>query len=85
MYQRKIVLADADFDKLLHWASQPHYLQNIGQVVAPFMYLLALGFCLPTHQRKRLCRFAETFDTPSVRDLIEDARKGKDGKRVNLF
>ena len=49
------------------------------------MYLLALGFCLPTHQRERLCRFAETFDTPSVRDLIEDARKGKDGKRVNLF
>ena len=85
IYQRKIVLKDDDFNKIMSYVTQPKYLEHIGQVINPFLFILAASYLYPEENRQKIVDFSRQFDISIVKDLINDVTKGKDGRRVSLF
>ena len=85
IYQRKIVLKDDDFNKIRSYVTQPKYLEHIGQVINPFLFILAASYLYPEENRQKIIDFSRQFDISIVKDLINDVTKGKDGRRVSLF
>ena len=85
IYQRKIVLKDDDFNKIMSYVTHPKYLEHIGQVINPFLFILAASYLFSKENRKRILVFPEQFDVQILRDIISDVKKGKDGKRINFF
>ena len=85
IYQRKIVLKDDDFNKIMSYVTQPKYLEHIGQVINPFLFILAASYLFSESSREKILIFSEQFDVQIVRDIISDVKKGKDGKRINFF
>ena len=84
IYQRKIVLKDDDF-KIMSYVTQPKYLEHIGQVINPFLFILAASYLYPEQNRQKIVDFSRQFDISIVKDLINDVTKGKDGRRISLF
>ena len=85
IYQRKIVLKDDDFNKIMSYVTHPKYLEHIGQVTNPFLFILAASYLFSESSREKILIFSEQFDVQIVRDIISDVKKGKDGKRINFF
>lgn len=85
IYQRKIVLKDDDFNKIMSYVTQPKYLEHIGQVINPFLFILAASYLYPEQNRQKIVDFSCQFDITIVKDIINDVTKGKDGRRVSLF
>ena len=85
IYQRKIVLKDDDFNKIMSYVTQPKYLEHIGKVTNPFLFILAASYLFSESSREKILIFSEQFDVQLVRDIISDVKKGKDGKRINFF
>jgi len=85
IYQRKIVLKDDDFNKIMSHVTQPKYLEHIGKVTNPFLFILAASYLFSESSREKILIFSEQFDVQIVRDIISDVKKGKDGKRINFF
>ena len=85
IYQRKIVLKDEDFEKIMTFITKDVYLENIRETIAPFMYILAASYLYPEENRQKIVDFSRQFDISIVKDLINDVTKGKDGRRVSLF
>ena len=85
IYQRKIVLKDDDFNKIMSYVTHPKYLEHIGQVINPFLFILAASYLFSESSREKILIFSEQFDVQLVRDIISDVKKGKDGKRINFF
>ena len=85
IYQRKIVLKDDDFNKIMSYVAQPKYLEHIGKVTNPFLFILAASYLFSESSREKILIFSEQFDVQLVRDIISDVKKGKDGKRINFF
>ena len=85
IYQRKIVLTDEDFEKIMTFITKDVYLENIRGTIAPFMYILAASYLYPEQNRQKIVDFSRQFDISTVKDLINDVTKGKDGRRVSLF
>ena len=52
IYQRKIVLKDDDFNKIMSYVTQPKYLEHIGQVINPFLFILAASYLYPEENRQ---------------------------------
>lgn len=65
--------------------TQPKYLEHIGQVTNPFLFILAASYLYPEQNRQKIVDFSRQFDISIVKDLINDVTKGKDGRRVSLF
>ena len=78
IYQRKIVLKDDDFNKIMSYVTQPKYLEHI-------LFILAASYLYPEENRQKIVDFSRQFDISIVKDLINDVTKGKDGRRVSLF
>ena len=85
IYQRKIVLTDEDFEKIMTFITKDVYLENIRGTIAPFMYILAASYLYPEQNRQKIVDFSRQFDISIVKDLINDVTKGKDGRRISLF
>ena len=85
IYQRKIVLKDDDFNKIMSYVTHPKYLEHIGQVINPFLFILAVSYLYPEENRQKIVDFSRQFDITIVKDIISDVTKGKDGRRVSLF
>ena len=85
IYQRKIVLKDDDFNKIMSYVTQPKYLEHIGQVINPFLFILAASYLFSEKNREKIVDFSRQFDISTVKDLINDVTKGKDGRRISLF
>ena len=85
LYLRKIVLKDDDFEKIMTFISKDVYLENIGKVTNPFLFILAASYLFSQSNRDKILSFSEQFDVQLVKDIISDVKKGKDGKRINFF
>ena len=85
IYMKKIVLKDDDFNKIMSYVTQPKYLEHIGKVTNPFLFILAASYLYPEENRQKIVDFSRQFDISIVKDLINDVTKGKDGRRVSLF
>ena len=85
IYQRKIVLKDDDFNKIMSHVTEPKYLEHIGKVTNPFLFILAASYLFSQSNRDKILSFSEQFDVQLVKDIISDVKKGKDGKRINFF
>ena len=85
IYQRKIVLKDDDFNKIMSHVTQPKYLEHIGQVTNPFLFILAASYLYPEENRQKIVDFSRQFNEVHINTIIEDVSKGKDGRRVSLF
>ena len=85
IYMKKIVLKDDDFNKIMSYVTQPKYLEHIGKVTNPFLFILAASYLFSESSREKILIFSEQFDVQIVRDIISDVKKGKDGKRINFF
>lgn len=85
LYMRKIVLTDEDFEKIMTFITKDVYLENIRGTIAPFMYILAASYLYPEQNRQKIVDFSRQFDISTVKDLINDVTKGKDGRRISLF
>ena len=85
IYMKKIVLKDDDFNKIMSYVTQPKYLEHIGKVTNPFLFILAASYLFSESSREKILIFSEQFDVQLVRDIISDVKKGKDGKRINFF
>ena len=85
IYQRKIVLKDDDFNKIMSYVTQPKNLEHIGQVINPFLFILAASYLYPEQNRQKIVDFSRQFNEVHINTIIEDVSKGKDGKRIRLF
>lgn len=85
IYMKKLVLKDDDFNRIMSYVTQPKYLEHIGKVTNPFLFILAASYLFSKENRKKILVFSEQFDVQIVRDIISDVKKGKDGKRINFF
>lgn len=85
IYQRKIVLKDDDFNKIMSYVTQPKYLEHIGQVINPFLFILAASYLYPEENRQKIVDFSRQFNEVHINTIIDDVSKGKDGRRVSLF
>ena len=85
IYQRKIVLKDDDFNKIMSYVTQPKYLEHIGQVINPFLFILAASYLYPEQNRQKIVDFSRQFNEVHINTIIDDVSKGKDGRRVSLF
>ena len=85
IYMKKIVLTDEDFEKIMTFITKDVYLENIRGIIAPFMYILAASYLYPEQNRQKIVDFSRQFDISTVKDLINDVTKGKDGRRISLF
>ena len=85
IYMKKIVLTDEDFEKIMTFITKDVYLENIRGTIAPFMYILAASYLYPEQNRQKIVDFSRQFDISTVKDLINDVTKGKDGRRISLF
>ena len=85
IYQRKIVLKDDDFNKIMSYVTQPKYLEHIGQVINPFLFILAASYLYPEQNRQKIVDFSCQFNEVHINTIIEDVSKGKDGRRIRLF
>ena len=85
IYMKKIVLKDDDFNKIMSYVTQPKYLEHIGKVTNPFLFILAASYLYPEQNRQKIVDFSRQFDISIVKDIINDVTKGKDGRRVSLF
>ena len=85
IYMKKIVLKDDDFNKIMSYVTQSKYLEHIGQVINPFLFILAASYLFSQSNRDKILSFSEQFDVQLVKDIISDVKKGKDGKRINFF
>ena len=85
IYQRKIVLKDDDFNKIMSHVTQPKYLEHIGQVINPFLFILAASYLYPEQNRQKIVDFSRQFNEVHINTIIDDVSKGKDGRRVSLF
>ena len=84
-YMKKIVLKDDDFNKIMSHVTEPKYLEHIGKVTNPFLFILAASYLFSQSNRDKILSFSEQFDVQLVKDIISDVKKGKDGKRINFF
>lgn len=48
----KIKLEDDNFNKIMAQITQAPYLENMGQITSPFMYLLAASYLYSEKNRK---------------------------------
>lgn len=78
IYMSEMVLEDDNFNRIMSYVTQPKYLEHIGKVTNPFVFILK-------ENRKKILVFSEQFDVQIVRDIISDVKKGKDGKCINFF
>ena len=85
IYMKKLVLKDDDFNRIMSYVTQPKYLEHIGKVTNPFLFILAASYLYPEENRQKIVDFSRQFDISIVKDLINDVTKGKDGRRVSLF
>ena len=85
IYQRKIVLKDDDFNKIMSYVAQPKYLEHIGKVTNPFLFILAASYLYPEQNRQKIVDFSRQFNEVHINTIIDDVSKGKDGRRVSLF
>ena len=85
LYMRKIELTDEDFYKIMTYVTKEIYLEDMGRVIVPFMYILAASYLYPENQRKAIIDFSSQFNINIIKDLIEDVKKGKDGRRIGFF
>ena len=85
IYMKKLVLKDDDFNRIMSYVTQPKYLEHIGKVTNPFLFILAASYLFSESSREKILIFSEQFDVQLVRDIISDVKKGKDGKRINFF
>ena len=85
IYQRKIVLKNDDFNKIMSYVTQPKYLEHIGQVINPFLFILAASYLYPEQNRQKIVDFSRQFNEVHINTIIDDVSKGKDGRRVSLF
>ena len=85
IYMKKLVLKDDDFNRIMSYVTQPKYLEHIGKVTNPFLFILAASYLYPEENRQKIVDFSRQFDISIVKDLINDVMKGKDGRRVSLF
>ena len=85
IYMKKLVLKDDDFNRIMSYVTQPKYLEHIGKVTNPFLFILAASYLYPEQNRQKIVDFSRQFDISIVKDLINDVTKGKDGRRVSLF
>ena len=85
IYQRKIVLKDDDFNKIMSYVTQPKYLEHIGKVTNPFLFILAASYLYPEQNRQKIVDFSRQFNEVHINTIIDDVSKGKDGRRVSLF
>jgi len=85
IYMKKIVLKDDDFNKIMSPVTEPKYLEHIGKVTNPFLFILAASYLFSQSNRDKILSFSEQFDVQLVKDIISDVKKGKDGKRINFF
>lgn len=85
IYMKKLVLKDDDFNRIMSYVTQPKYLEHIGKVTNPFLFILAASYLFSESSREKILIFSEQFDVQIVRDIISDVKKGKDGKRINFF
>ena len=85
IYMKKIVLKDDDFNKIMSHVTEPKYLEHIGKVTNPFLFILAASYLFSQSNRDKILSFSEQFDVQLVKDIISDVKKGKDGKRINFF
>ena len=85
IYMKKLVLKDDDFNRIMSYVTQPKYLEHIGKVTNPFLFILAASYLYPEQNRQKIVDFSRQFDIAIVKDLINDVTKGKDGRRVSLF
>ena len=51
IYMKKIVLKDDDFNKIMSYVTQPKYLEHIGKVTNPFLFILAASYLYPEQNR----------------------------------
>lgn len=82
---RKIELTDEDFDKIMTYVTKEIYLEDMGRVIVPFMYILAASYLYPENQRQAIIDFSSQFNINIIKDLIEDVKKGKDSRRIGFF
>ena len=85
IYMKKIVLKDDDFNKIMSYVTQPKYLEHIGQVINPFLFILAASYLYPEQNRQKIVDFSRQFNEVHINTIIDDVSKGKDGRRVRLF
>ena len=85
IYMKELVLKDDDFNRIMSYVTQPKYLEHIGKVTNPFLFILAASYLYPEQNRQKIVDFSRQFDISTVKDLINDVTKGKDGRRVSLF
>ena len=85
IYMKELVLKDDDFNRIMSYVTQPKYLEHIGKVTNPFLFILAASYLFSESSREKILIFSEQFDVQIVRDIISDVKKGKDGKRINFF
>ena len=85
IYMKELVLKDDDFNRIMSYVTQPKYLEHIGKVTNPFLFILAASYLYPEQNRQKIVDFSRQFDISIVKDLINDVTKGKDGRRVSLF
>jgi len=85
IYMKKLVLKDDDFNRIMSYVTQPKYLEHIGKVTNPFLFILAASYLYPEENRQKIVDFSRQFDITIVKDIINDVTKGKDGRRVSLF
>ena len=85
IYMKKLVLKDDDFNRIMSYVTQPKYLEHIGKVTNPFLFILAASYLFSESSREKILIFSEQFDVQLVKDIISDVKKGKDGKRINFF
>ena len=85
IYMKKLVLKDDDFNRIMSYVTQPKYLEHIGKVTNPFLFILAASYLYPEQNRQKIVDFSHQFDITIVKDIINDVTKGKDGRRVSLF
>ncbi len=83
IYQRKIVLKDDDFNKNMSYVTQPRFEHIISHKL--FLFILAASYLCPEENRQKIRWSFSSLDISIVKDLINDATKGKDGRRVSLF
>ena len=47
IYMKKLVLKDDDFNRIMSYVTQPKYLEHIGKVTNPFLFILAASYVYP--------------------------------------
>lgn len=85
IYMKKLVLKDDDFNRIMSYVTQPKYLEHIGKVTNPFLFILAASYLFSESSREKILIFSEQFDVQLVKDIISDVKKGKDGNRIDFF